>query len=98
MLSHTDAGPRLTALVLQLGDTLQRLDVEAGDATARATVKALGDELILVHNDLQRHAARLADLTIAGRPLAAEEAVGRGLWRELEAVAARISEVQRQRR
>jgi hypothetical protein len=98
MLPQTDEGARLTALALQLGDTLQRLDMEAGDATARATVQALGDELILVHNDLLRHGSRLADLEMARRPLVAEEAVGRALWRELEAVAARITEVQQQRR
>jgi hypothetical protein len=79
-----------------LGDAVQRLDTDAmraGDEVARARMHALGNDLILLHNDLQRFADRMADLQMAGKPIGLEEArAGLALWRQLDALAARIKE------
>lgn len=93
-MNETDAS---SALFQVLGDAVQRLDTDAmaaGDETARATIHEQGNEMILLHNELQRLADHVADLQMAGRPVGLDEArTGLVLTRQLEALAARIKEL-----
>ena len=85
-----------SALFQVLGDAVQRLDTDAraaGDEVAQARMHALGNDLILLHNELVRFSERMADLQMAGRPIGVEEArTGLALWRQLDVLAARIKE------
>jgi hypothetical protein len=82
-----------SALFQVLGDAVQRLDTAAPDDAARARVHELGNDLILLHNELLRHAERLADLQTLGRPVEASlVAHSAQSWAQLEALAARITQ------